>query len=68
MSAAHDVDNRIQAAKLDIDSARDHLDTAQYYVSDAIGYLDGARRTRVEEILDRVGKALADLDRLREVL
>ncbi|MCV7214712.1 hypothetical protein H7J51_05360 [Mycobacterium crocinum] len=51
-----------------IDSARGHLDTAQCHLSDAIEYLDAARRTRAEEILDRTTAALADLDRLRATL
>ncbi len=58
----------VQAAKRDLDSARDHIDTASYYASDATGYLDGARRTRAHEIHDRITSVLADLDRLREAL
>ncbi|ORA69342.1 hypothetical protein BST23_01450 [Mycolicibacterium elephantis] len=61
-------DSRVESAKFDIDMAQDHLDTTQYYLSDAIGYLDGARKTRATEILDKVSSALADLDRLREAL
>lgn len=57
-----------QTTKSSVDAARDHLDTAQYHLTDAIGYLDGARRSRTEEVLDRVGAALADLDRIRRAL
>ncbi|OBA66050.1 hypothetical protein A5633_03020 [Mycolicibacterium elephantis] len=68
MKAHYDFDDPVQAASFDLDCAQDHLDTCQYYMSDAIGYLDGARKTRAEEILDKVTRALADLDRLREAL
>ncbi|OBB42706.1 hypothetical protein [Mycobacterium sp. 852002-51961_SCH5331710] len=62
---ACDVD---QAAKHAIDSARDHIDTSAYYLHDAIGHLDGARRTRAQQIHDNITSTLAALDRLRETL
>lgn len=68
MIATSDVDNRLQAAKVDVDSARDHIDTAQYYLTDAVGYLEAARCARATEILDHVSAVLADLDRLRAAL
>lgn len=56
------------AAKWEIDGARGHLDTAACQLTDAVGYLDGARQTRTQEILDHLTAVLANLDRLREVL
>ena len=65
MTAAVD---RTYAAKWDIDSARGHLDTTACLIDSATEYLDGARKTRAIEILDHLTAALADLDRLAEVL
>lgn len=66
--ATFGVQDPAQAAKSDLDSARAHIDTAVYYTSDVIGYLDGARRTRAQDILDRITHVLVELDRLREAL
>jgi hypothetical protein len=63
----YDIDDPDGAARYDLDCAFDHLDTAKYYVRDAAGYLEGARRTRVADLADQIACALADLDRLREV-
>lgn len=60
--------DQIYAAKWDIDSARGHTDTVVCLIDSAIEHLDGARRTRAQEILDRAGALLADLDHLREAL
>lgn len=57
-----------QAARLDLETACDHLDSAAWIAAGASEYLDGARRTRATEIVDRLRGALADLDRLREAL
>lgn len=57
-----------QAARLDLETACDHLDAAVYIAAVAAEYLDGARKTRATEILDKVSSALADLDRLRAAL
>ena len=65
MSAVLDRD---YAARWDIDSARGHLDTVACHLTDAVGYLEGARRTRAQEILDHAAAVLADLDRLRAAL
>lgn len=65
MTAAVD---RTYAAKWDIDAARGHADTAICLLDSAIENLDGARRTRTTEILDKVSTLLADLDQLAEVL
>lgn len=65
MTAAVD---RTYAAKWDIDSARGHLDTTACLVDSATEHLDGARKTRATEILDKVSTLLADLDRLRAAL
>lgn len=66
MTASHL--DRDYAARWDLTGASGHLDTAACLLTDAVGYLDGARRTRAEEILERITAALAELDRLREVL
>jgi hypothetical protein len=60
--------DRAYAANWEIDSARGHLDTAACQLYDAVGHLDGACRTRAQEILDHATAVLADLDRLREAL
>lgn len=60
--------DRAYAAQWDLDSARGHLDTAACLIDSAIEHLDGARKTRAIEILDRVSVALVDLDRLRAAL
>ncbi|MDX1890124.1 hypothetical protein [Mycolicibacterium sp. 050158] len=61
-------DDQVFAARWEIDNARGHLDTAACQISDAVGYLDDARRARAAEILDRVSAALVELDRLRRAL
>lgn len=65
MTAAVD---RTYAAQWDIDSARGHVDTACCLIDDAVGHLDGARKTRATEILDKATAVLAELDRLRAAL
>lgn len=64
----YNVDDPDGAARYDLDAARDHLDTAQYYLADATGRLEGARRTRSVVIAEQITRILADLDRLREVI
>jgi hypothetical protein len=68
VTATYNADNRLPAAKVEIDGARGHADTAICLLDSAIEHLDGARRTRAQEILDRVSTLLADLDRLRAAL
>lgn len=66
MTAA--TENKVYAAKWDLDAARGHADTAICLLDSAIEHLDGARKTRATEILDKVSTLLADLDRLRAAL
>lgn len=68
MTTTNIAPHRAYAAKWDIDSARGHLDTVACHLYDAAGHLDGARRTRVTEILDRATAVLAELDHFREAL
>lgn len=65
MTAAVD---REYAARWDVDGARGHADTMCCLIDSAVEHLDGARRTRAEEIVDRARMVLADLDRLRAAL
>lgn len=65
MTAAVD---RTYAARWDIDSARGYLDTTVCLIDSATEHLDGARKTRATEILDKARSVLADLDRLRAAL
>ena len=65
MTAAVDRD---YAARWDVDGARGHADTLCCLIDSATENLDGARRTRAQEILDRARLVLADLDRLRAAL
>lgn len=65
MTAAVD---RAYAARWDIDAARGHTDTVCCLIDNAIGHLDGARKTRATEILDQATALLAELDRLRAAL
>lgn len=67
MSVANTLD-RDCAARWDLDSAHGHLDTVACLLDDAVAHLDGARETRVVEILDHVSAVLAELDRLRATL
>ncbi len=65
MTAAVD---RTYAARWDVDGARGHADTLCCLIDSATENLDGARRTRAEEILDQARIVLADLDKLRAAL
>ncbi|KRD04958.1 hypothetical protein ASE48_20165 [Mycobacterium sp. Root265] len=65
MTAAVD---RTYAARWDVDGARGHADTVCCLIDSAAAHLDGARRARAEEILDRARFVLADLDQLRSAL
>ncbi|MBI5536691.1 MAG: hypothetical protein HY898_28485 [Deltaproteobacteria bacterium] len=65
MTAAVD---RTYAARWDVDGARGHADTLCCLIDSATEHLDGARKTRATEILDRARAVLADLDRLRATL
>ena len=60
--------NRDYAARWDVDGARGHADTLCCHIDSATEHLDGARKTRATEILDRARTVLADLDRLRATL
>lgn len=60
--------DREYAARWDVDGARGHADTMCCLIDSATEHLDGARRTRAQEILDRARTVLADLDRLRAAL
>lgn len=60
--------NRDYAARWDVDGARGHADTLCCLIDSATEHLDGARKTRATEILDRARTVLADLDRLRATL
>lgn len=63
------VDDPVQAAKFDLDSARGHVDTALSFMHAALAHLDGrARRTRAGQILATLDDTLAYLDRLREAM
>lgn len=60
--------DREYAARWDVDGARGHADTMCCLIDSATEHLDGARKTRATEILDRARLVLADLDRLRAAL
>jgi regulator of extracellular matrix RemA (YlzA/DUF370 family) len=47
---------------------RDYANTRSRLIDNAIGHLDGARKTRATEILDQATALLAELDRLRAAL
>jgi hypothetical protein len=65
VNATHNIDSPVQAP---LARAYDHLDTCVLHLTDAIDLVDGARRTRLIEVLDMVSSMVAALDRVRETL
>jgi hypothetical protein len=54
-------DSRVEAARLSLASAANHLDAAKHHVVVALGHLDGEARGRAAGALGHVYRALAAL-------
>lgn len=48
-----------------LDAAHKFIDSAQFYLGGIVDEMTGARRTRAQEVLDRIDAAMADLERLQ---
>lgn len=49
-----------------IDAARKFIDSAEFYLGGVVDEMPDDRRVRTQDVIDRLGVAMADLDRIRE--